>query len=359
MNKRLIIKFIGFWILLHSCGAPAEKKITGPIKDLAPIEGMVWIPGGEFIMGTDQPGAYDHERPAHKVKVDGFWMDQTEVTNAQYKEFTDATGYLTVAERKPDWEEIKKQLPPSTPKPPDSMLVAGSLTFTPPAKAVLVNDVSQWWSWTRGANWRHPEGPQSTLKNRWNHPVVHIAFEDAVAYCQWAKKRLPTEAEWEFASRQNEASEPFEMRKDLAPAGRFNANVFQGSFPSSDIALDGFASTAPVKSFPPNKYGLYEMIGNVWELTSDLYDVNYYQRLAHQKALTVNPKGAGQTYDPSETGMVKHVAKGGSYLCADDYCSNYRPSARQATAFDSGQSHIGFRCVKDGTVWNGAKPVLD
>lgn len=308
-------------------------------------DGMVWIPGGEFTMGTDDPQAYDHERPAHQVKVDGFWMDETEVTNKQFKAFTDATGYVTVAERKPDWEEIKKQLPAGTPKPADSLLVAGSLKFTPPDEAVLLNDYSQWWSWEPGASWQHPEGKNSDLAGRWNHPVVHIAHEDAVAFCKWAGKRLPTEAEWEFASRGGKDQLRYGWGNELTVQGKYRANIFQGSFPNRDLAEDGFSSTSPVKSFPPNDYGLYDIIGNVWEWTSDLYDAQYFTVLAGH-TISENPKGPGRSFDPQEPYIVKYVTKGGSYLCASDYCSNYRPSARQATAFDSGQSHIGFRCVK-------------
>ena len=307
--------------------------------------GMVWIPGGEFIMGTNDQQSYDHERPAHAVKVNGFWMDETEVTNKQFKDFVDATGYVTVAERKPDWKELKKQLPPGTPRPHDSLLVAGSLKFTPPDKPVMLNDYSQWWSWAPGVNWKRPEGEKSGLKARWNYPVVHIAYEDAVAYCKWAAKRLPTEAEWEFASQGGNEKLRYGWGNELAPQGRYMANIFQGSFPNHDLAQDGFSSTSPVKSFPPNQYGLYDMIGNVWEWTSDLYDPGYFTIIS-ENSLSVNPKGPDKSFDPNEPYAVKYVTKGGSFLCASDYCTNYRPSARQATAFDSGQSHIGFRCVK-------------
>jgi formylglycine-generating enzyme len=341
---KVLITSLLCMIMIVSCNLKTPKETTLRASDQP--KGMKWIAGGEFVMGTDELNAYDHERPAHKVKVTGFWMDETEVTNEQFKRFADATGYITVAERKPDWEELKKQLPPGTPKPHDSVLVAGSLKFTPPPQPVMLNDYSQWWSWSPGTNWRNPEGKGSTLDGKWSHPVVHIAYEDALAYCRWTGKRLPTEAEWEFASRGGMPSEPFDPTRDLAPQGRFVANVFQGSFPNKDLAQDGFTSTSPVKTFPPNRYGLYDMIGNVWEWTADLYNVHYFEELARSNAITENPKGPFTSYDPNEPSVTKYVTKGGSYLCADDYCSNYRPSARQASAFDSGQSHIGFRCVK-------------
>ncbi|HYG17982.1 MAG TPA: SUMF1/EgtB/PvdO family nonheme iron enzyme, partial [Ohtaekwangia sp.] len=253
------------WIACHllSCQPPAKKnaeEITDTFQ-----EGMRWIPGGEFTMGTNDAASYEHERPAHRVKVNGFWMDETEVTNAQFRKFTDATGYVTLAERKPDWNELKKQLPPGTPKPHDSLLVAGSLTFTPPEKAVILNDYSQWWTWTPGADWRHPGGPASTIDGKWNHPVVHIAYEDARAYCVWAGKRLPTEAEWEFAALGGEQSLTYDFGRDGSTAGKYTANFFQGSFPFRNLAEDGFQGTAPIKQFPPNGYQLHDMIGNVWE----------------------------------------------------------------------------------------------
>jgi formylglycine-generating enzyme required for sulfatase activity len=333
-------------VVLIGCTA-REKERVSEVKEAgadAP-EGMVWVEGDEFMMGSDDRDAYSHERPAHMVRVDGFWMDKTEVTNAQFAAFVEATRYVTVAERKPDWEELKKQLPSGTPKPPDSVLVPGSLTFFSPDKPVRLDNYAQWWRWTPEANWRQPEGRGSTIEARLDHPVVHIAYEDAIAYCQWADKRLPTEAEWELASREGQPARPFNFASDISSGESYNANVFQGSFPNNNLMADGFKRTAPVKSFPPNQYGLYDLIGNVWEWTSDFYHPDYYAELA-SKGVAVNPKGPARAFDPAEPGIVKYVTKGGSYLCATDYCSNYRPTARQATAFDSGQSHIGFRCVK-------------
>lgn len=298
-------------------------------------------------MGTNEEESYEHERPAHTVRVKPFWIDETEVTNNQFDEFVQATGYITVAEKKPAWEELKKQLPPGTPKPPDSVLVAGSLVFYEPEEPVTLNDYSQWWRWEKGANWRHPNGPASTLEGKGNHPVVHIAYEDALAYCDWAKKRLPTEAEWEFASRGGDVKkERYSWGSEFAPQGKQMANTFQGSFPIRNLKEDGFADTSPVKSFPPNNYGLYDMIGNVWEWTSDWYDVNYFKTLS-KTLVSDNPTGPDRPNDPLEPYASKRVTKGGSFLCASNYCTNYRPSARQGTAYDSGQSHLGFRCVKD------------
>lgn len=329
--------------------ACSNKKTNGPVSAIPHVEpppGMVWIPGGEFIMGTDEADAYEHERPAHRVRVSGFWMDATEVTNEQFKKFVDATGYITVAERKPSWEEMKASVPPGTPPPPDSLLVPGSLVFKKPDHPVMLNDYSQWWEWTPGACWKHPEGPGSNLEGRWNHPVVHIAYADAVAYCKWAGKRLPTEAEWEFASRGGKEIQRYGWGVEFTVNGKYMANTFQGSFPVNNLAEDGFEGTSPVKSFPPNEYGLYDMIGNVWEWTSDYYDVNYFKTLS-RNALTDNPTGPPRSFDPNEPYAEKRVTKGGSFLCSDNYCVNYRPSARQGSSVDSGSSNIGFRTVKD------------
>lgn len=326
-------------VISTSTGNPTEstsKKATPP--------GMVWIPGGEFTMGTDDPESYPPERPAHRVRVDGFWMDVTEVTNADFKKFVDKTGYITTAEKKPQWDDLKKQLPPGTPKPDEEKLVAGSLCFSPPAYAISLNDYTQWWSWRVGSDWRHPEGPESSIEGKDNFPVVHISYDDAVAYSKWAGKRLPTEAEWEFAARGGRVDQRYSWGNEFSPGGKFMANTFQGAFPSNNTGDDGFLGSSPVKSFPPNDYGLYDVIGNCWEWTSDFYDVNYYQDLA-RSGLAINPIGAKQSVDPTDPYSIKHVTRGGSFLCAVNYCVNYRPSARQGTAFDSGMSHIGFRCV--------------
>jgi formylglycine-generating enzyme required for sulfatase activity len=321
-------------MVISETPAPAEK-----------IEGMAWIPGGEFVMGTNETEAYAAEKPAVNLKVEGFWMDTHEVTNAEYSEFVNETGYVTVAERKPEWEELKKQLPPRTPKPDESVLVAGSMVFSPPPYAVPLQDISLWWVWVNGANWKHPEGPDSDIVGRENHPVVHIAYEDAIAYADWAGKRLPTEIEWEFAARGGVNGKRFAWGDELTPNGQFLANTFQGNFPNENLGNDGFIGSSPVKSFAPNTFGLYDMIGNVWELTDDWYDALKYARLAGQA-----PKldaGMNPCYNPDNPFAMERVIKGGSYLCAANYCVNYRPSARQGQAFDSGTSNVGFRCVKD------------
>lgn len=328
------MRLINFLMVLVAVITACTPERNAMVKQ----DNMVWLQGGEFTMGTNSKESYEHERPAHLVKVNSFWMDTTEVTNAQFKMFVEATDYKTIAERKPDWEELKKQLPEGTPKPPDSVLVAGSLVFQPPAGFVSLHDYSQWWVWTTGADWQNPEGPATTIEARWNHPVVHIAYEDAKAYCNWIGKRLPTEAEWEFAARVSED----ETQSENKPS----ANYFQGSFPVRNLLEDGFDRTAPVGSFEPNQNGLYDMIGNVWEWTSDLYNINYFATLPANR-VTENPVGPEVSYDPAEPGITKYVTKGGSFLCASNYCSNYRTTARQGTAFDSGMSNVGFRCVKN------------
>jgi formylglycine-generating enzyme required for sulfatase activity len=308
---------------------------------------MVWVPGGEFTMGSTDALARQDESPKHRVRVDGFWMDVTEVTNAQFAAFVKATGYKTMAERPVDWEELKKQLPPGTPKPPDEKLQPGSLVFTPPGRPVDTRDYSQWWTWTIGANWRHREGPASSIEGKDNEPVVQVAFEDVQAYCEWAGKRLPTEAEWEFAARGG-----LEGKVNVwgdAPIDRKRANTWQGHFPDRNTAEDGFARVAPVKSFPANGYGLYEMAGNVWEWCSDLYRPDTYARRVREigkDGVCINPTGPEASFDPRNPHTPEsRVQRGGSFLCHDSYCANYRPSARMPCPPDPGLQHLGFRCV--------------
>jgi formylglycine-generating enzyme len=307
-------------------------------------EGMVYIQGGEFLMGAaDNEGRVD-EYPQHKVKVDGFWMDATEVTNAQFEAFVKATGYITTAEKSPDWEELKTQLPPGTPKPDDSLLVASSLVFTPPAQPVPLTDVAQWWSWVKGADWRHPQGPGSSIKGKENFPVVHVSWYDAMAYAKWAGKRLPTEAEWELAVRGGAQNQKYFWGNEDVEAGSPKANTWQGRFPNLNTQWDRFERAAPVKSFAPNGYGLFDMAGNVWEWCSDWYNEGYYQQSAAETAH--NPKGASQSFDSMEPTVPKKVIRGGSFLCNASYCKGYRASARMKTSPDTGMEHTGFRCVK-------------
>ncbi|MBK5279174.1 MAG: formylglycine-generating enzyme family protein [Bacteroidia bacterium] len=306
--------------------------------------GMVWIPGGEFMMGDNEEQPANNAQQLHAVKVDGFWMDETEVTNAQFKLFVKETSYKTVAERPLDWEELKKQVPPGTPKPGDDVLQPGSMVFTPPSTPVTLNDYSQWWKWVVGADWLHPTGPGSSIDGKETHPVVHIAFEDAISYATWAGKRLPTEAEYEFAARGGLTGKAFSWGDELNPQGKYLANYFQGAFPTNDTAEDGFKGTSPVKSFQPNGYGVYDIIGNVWELCSDWYSV---ELPSNNSQLLTNPAGPRATLDPDDPYAIKHVSKGGSFVCSAQYCSNYKPSGRQGSAYDSGMSHTGFRCVKD------------
>jgi sulfatase modifying factor 1 len=329
-------------LLLFSC-YQGRKEAKEAVNNEAPA-GMVWIAGGEFMMGTNEDESYEHERPAHRVRIDGFWIDQTEVTNQQFKEFVEATSYVTVAERKPEWESLQEQLPPGAVRPDDDKLVPGSLVFSPPAYAVSLNDYSQWWSYVPGADWRHPEGPGSSIDGRMNHPVVHVSYDDALAYCEWAGKRLPTEAEWEFASRGGAEGMRYPWGAEFNSNGLHMANTFQGVFPASNAGEDGFSGSAPVKSFAPNGYGLYDMIGNVWEWTSDYYNTTYFTEQL-QKGVASNPRGCEVPFDPTEPYAKKRVTKGGSFLCAQNYCMNFRPSARQGSAIDTGMSHMGFRCV--------------
>jgi len=314
----------------------------------APLN-MKWIPTGEFTMGWDGPEGRFDERPAHRVRVDGFWIDTTEVTNAQFSRFIDATGYITTAERPVDWEALKKQVPPGTPKPDDKDLMPGSLVFTPPTDAANLNDFTQWWTWTRGANWRHPEGPNSTIEARDDHPVVHVSWDDAVAYADWAGKRLPTEAEWERAARFGHDGKRYVWGDDLTPNAKHMTNIWQGEFPHHNAAKDGFTRTATVGSFPPNGANLYDMAGNVWEWTADQFHPAAYQLRLRETApgeCCINPKGPTTTLDPrNPNAPITRVQKGGSFLCHPSYCSSYRPSAKTASTPDSGMSHLGFRCV--------------
>jgi formylglycine-generating enzyme required for sulfatase activity len=307
----------------------------------------VRIPGGEFWMGAiaGDPHARPDESPRHKVSVDAFSMDETEVTNAQFRKFVEATKYVTTAERKPDWEELKKQLPPGTPKPPDDVLVAGSIVFAPPAGPVPLDNAAAWWAFVPGASWRTPLGPGSSIDGKDDHPVVQISWDDATAYAKWAAKRLPTEAEWEWAARGGLTDQIYAWGAEDVAKGKPKANTFEGRFPDRDEGADGFKGIAPVKRFAPNGYGLYDMAGNVWEWCSDWYRHDYYAECAKAN-VTRNPTGPKDSFDPEEPTVPKRVQRGGSFLCHDSYCASYRASARMKTSPDTGLSHSGFRCVR-------------
>ncbi len=309
------------------------------------VAGMVRLTGGTFDMGGDNNQASADEYPKHKVTVKPFYIDVTEVTNAQFRKFVEATGYITTAERKPDWEELKKSLPPNTPKPPDSLLVAASLVFKQTNHAVNLSDYSQWWNWISGASWKHPQGAESSIDGKDNYPVVHVSWDDAMAYCKWAGKRLPTEAEWEFAARAGLSNQIYSWGNEHVNSGSPKTNSWEGKFPYYNEQKDGFIKSAPVKSFPPNAYGLYDMAGNVWEWCSDWYDANYYKMLAGK--VTLDPKGPGKSFDPDEAYTPKRSLRGGSFLCNDSYCSGYRVARRMKSSPDTGLEHTGFRCVKD------------
>ncbi|MGE3316837.1 MAG: formylglycine-generating enzyme family protein [Planctomycetaceae bacterium] len=323
---------------------PAALEQDRPPEGLAAPAGMVWIPGGEFRMGGDDSLARPEEMPPHRARVRSFWIDEHEVTNAEFRKFIDATKYVTTAERPISWDELRKQLPPGTPKPPDENLKPGSLVFTPTKQPVPLDDVSGWWKWTPGASWKHPEGPESTLEGRDDHPVVQVSWDDAVAYARWAKKRLPTEAEWEFAARGGLDAKPFSWGDAPFSEASPQANIWQGEFPYRNNQSDKYERTAPVKSFAPNGYGLFDMSGNVWEWCADWYDATLYTRI-DPNSVVDNPRGPDRSFNPLNPYEPQRAQRGGSYLCSDSYCSRYRPSARHGCSPDTGMSHVGFRCV--------------
>jgi len=325
---------------------PASRKPSGEKPP-----GMAWIPGGEFSMGCADPrgmpfggsDAMNDARPVHRVRVDGFWMDVHEVTNDEFAAFVDATGYVTVAERPPRAEDF--------PGAPPENLVAGSIVFTPPPTAVPLRDATgqahlRWWAYVPGASWRHPTGPGSDLVGRGSEPVVHVAYADAEAYASWAGKRLPTEGEWEFAARGGLAGATYPWGNEFMPQGTWMANTWQGAFPGENTAADGFAGIAPVGRYPANAYGLRDMSGNVWEWCSDWYRPDTYARDAAAGAVTINPRGPDDSFDPAEPGQPKRVQRGGSYLCSEQYCARYIVGTRGKGEISSATNHIGFRCVK-------------
>ena len=324
--------------------SPAVNPPPAPNQNSAPnaeapaakargTDGMVWIPGGTFARGSST-GAPD-EQPVREITVAGFWMDRTEVTNEEFEQFVKATGYVTVAERKPDRSQY--------PGVPEEKLVPGAAVFRSPQEEVSLADFLSWWEYVPGANWRHPEGPSSSIAGKGKHPVVQVCWFDAVQYAEWAGKRLPTEAEWEYAARGGLKGADYVWGQELVPGGRWQANIWQGKFPNSNRGEDGFLTTAPVASFPPNGYGLYDISGNVWEWCQDWYLPDYYGTCPSE-----NPPGPSTSEDPNEPGVAKRVQRGGSFLCNDVYCSGYRPSTRMKGSPDTGLSHSGFRCVRNG-----------
>jgi len=307
---------------------------------------MAWIPGGEFSMGCDDPrgkpfggnNAMLDARPVHRVALDGFWMDRTEVTNRQFAAFVTATGYVTVAERAPKAEDF--------PGAPPENLVAGSIVFTPPAHRISLENHYQWWAYVPGADWRHPTGPQSSIEDALDNPVVQVAYDDAVAYAQWAGKRLPTEAEWECAARGGLTGAVYPWGNEFRPGGRWMANTWQGAFPAQNTTEDGYAGLAPVGTYPANAYGLHDVSGNVWEWCSDWYRPDTYAGGATAAQPLIDPQGPSSSHDPQEPGQAKRVMRGGSFLCTDQYCSRYIVGTRGKGEVSSGCNHIGFRCVQ-------------
>lgn len=325
-----------------------EPTVPNAIPAPTPApEGMVWIPGGEFSMGSDTTceslcdlsGVAKDASPIHRVYVDAFWMDATEVTNAQFAKFVEATGYKTIAEIAPTKEEF--------PTAPPENLVAGSTVFAPTPQKVSLDNYFQWWSYERGADWRHPTGLASNIDGREKYPVVQIAYADAAAYAKWAGKRLPTEAEWEFAARGGKAGQLYTWGNELTIDGKFQANIYQGDFPmkGGDTGEDGFKGIAPTAQFPANSYGLYDMSANVWEWCSDWYRVDTYAQQKLEGGVARNPQGPATSYDPAEPTEKKRVHRGGSFLCTSKYCTRYMTGTRGKGEVSTASNHVGFRCV--------------
>ncbi len=324
-------------------------RVTGD-ADTAPgaaPPGMVWIPGGEFLMGGDSKMSQANERPAHRVRVHGFWMDRHHVTNAEFRRFVHATGYRTTAERPPDWDDLRVQLPPGTPRPQAARLVPGAMVFVGTEEPVRLDDWSRWWRWVPGADWRHPQGPHSGIADKDEHPVVQVSYADAQAYAAWVGKRLPTEAEWEFAARGGIEQADYAWGDAFKPGGKAMANTFEGAFPVVTTKTLGTHGTTPVGRYPPNGYGLVDMAGNAWQWVADRYRSDAFRQAA-AAPLSIDPTGPADSFDADEPGVrdaPKRVTRGGSFLCSPDYCTSYRPSARRGNDPANPMSHIGFRLV--------------
>ena len=336
ISRTSVIFFSSLLIFSVSACRQGSAPVNSTAAAIDTVPGkMVWIPASTFKMGSDDP-AFPDAKPVHEVTLDGFWMDEHEVTNAQFAKFVEATGYKTVAEQPVD--------PRDFPGVPLENLVPGSGVFTPPGQPVPLDNPLQWWRYVPGASWRNPHGPESSIEGKPNDPVVHISYTDAMAYAEWAGKRLPTEAEWEYAAQGGKGRQTYYWGSELKPGGKWMANIYQGSFPDANTGEDGYLEVAPVKSFPANGYGLYDMDGNVWEWCSDFYRPDYYENSPAK-----NPKGPADSYDPDEPGVVKRVQRGGSFLCSDEYCIRYRPGSRGKGEINSASNNLGFRCVKDGS----------
>ena len=338
---------------LRQPAVPAEPIII--IGDgVSGPAGMAWVPSGSFLMGSDSRMAQLNEKPAHKVRLQGFWIDLTHVTNDQFAAFVRETGYVTTAERKPDWETLKAQLPAGIPRPPEDMLVPGAMVFVGTEGPVSLAAYWQWWRYVPGASWRQPQGPASNIEGKGDHPVVQVSYIDAQAYAAWAGKRLPTEAEWEYAARGGLEQTTYVWGDELMPGGRKLANywdIMQPSFPVVSPEAGGAAGTQAAGTFPPNGYGLYDMTGNAWQWVNDWYRADSFQQQSQSRKPVVDPKGPADSFDPSDPSVPadapKRVIRGGSFLCNESYCLSYRPSARQGSDPHSPMSHVGFRLVSD------------
>jgi len=320
---------------LVACADPAKPS----------TDGMVLIAAGKFTMGSERQESRANERPEHLVGMDAFWIDVKNVTNEQFAAFVRSTNYKTTAEQPIDWEQIKKSLPPGTPKPDERMLQPGSLVFSPPDGPVDLQHMENWWKWVHGASWQHPAGPDSDIKGLEQHPVVQISWHDALAYATWAGKRLPSEAEWEYAARGGREGNRYAWGDQLTVDGKSMANTWTGDFPYRNDVSDGFKGTSPVGSFPANGYGLHDMGGNVWNWCSDWYRPDIHARHKLEPSCH-NPSGPKSSYNPVNPYQTEErVTKGGSFLCHVSYCESYRPSARRGLPPDTGMSHVGFRCA--------------